>query len=218
MPRTIKLLVIIGLFFMLALAVQQGWLDVISKSESARAFIQQRGVQGYLMLTAAAILFMAVGGPRQIIAMVFGFIFGTLFGFVVALVVSGISLALTYFTAHTFLKPFIEKKYHKQSLRLLQWLRVATTRKTIMIRLMPVGSNVLTNLFAGAAAVDFKRFLIGSVIGYSPQTFIFVLVGSGIGLAQSDKLLISGLLFVTSSILGIHLFKKHRYLSEQQSQ
>ena len=90
---------------------------------------------------------------------------------------------------------------------------MATTRKTLMIRLMPVGSNLLTNLFAGAANIDFKRFLLGSLLGYIPQTLVFVLVGSGIGLAQSEKLIISGLLFVIASAIGVHLYRSQRNLS-----
>lgn len=208
--RLFKILTMLGVFLALALAVQQGWLDAMSTSESAAAFVKQSGPHGYSALLLASTLFMSVGGPRQLTALVMGFIFGTGWGFAAALLVCGFSLTVSYFVAHTFLQPLVQRRFQKKSERLVRWLSVATTRKTIMIRLMPVGSNLLTNLFAGAASVDFKRFLLGSLIGYIPQTLIFVLVGSGIGLAESDKLLISGLLFVAASMLGIHLYRKQR--------
>lgn len=214
MQRAIKLLAIVGVFFALALAIQQGWLDAISTSERAMQTIKQAGFKGYAIVLTAATLFMAIGGPRQLIALILGFILGTGWGFVAAMLVSGFSLAVTYFTAHMFLQPLISKRFKTQSDRLVKWINVATTRKTMMIRLMPVGSNLLTNLFAGAANVDFKRFLVGSLVGYIPQTLVFVLVGSGIGLAQSEKLLISGLLFVIASAIGIHLYRSQRNLSE----
>ena len=214
MQRAIKLLAIVGVFFALALAIQQGWLDANSTSERAMQTIKHAGVKGYAIVLTAATLFMAIGGPRQLIALVLGFILGTGWGFVAALLVSGLSLAVTYFTAHMFLQPLIRKRFKTQSERLVKWINVATTRKTMMIRLMPVGSNLLTNLFAGAANVDFKRFFIGSILGYIPQTLVFVLVGSGIGLAQSEKLLISGLLFVIASAIGIHLYRSQKSLSE----
>ncbi len=214
MHRVLKLLAIVGIFFALALAIQKGWLNAIATSESAQALVQQAGGRGYLVLLVATTLFMAVGGPRQLIALVLGFILGTGWGLTVAIFVSGLSLILTYFTAHTFLQPLIKKRFKRKSERLVSWLSVATTRKTIMIRLMPIGSNLLTNLFAGAANVDFKRFFLGSLIGYLPQTLIFVLVGSGIGWAQSEKLLISGILFVIASFIGIHLYRNQRNLPE----
>tara|TARA_B100000700_G_scaffold322100_1_gene422822 strand:+ start:303 stop:956 length:654 start_codon:yes stop_codon:yes gene_type:complete len=214
MQRAIKLLAIVCVLFALALAIQQGWLDAISTSERAMKTIKQAGDKGYAIVLTAATLFMAIGGPRQLIALILGFILGTGWGFVAAMLVSGFSLAVTYFTAHMFLQPLIRKRFKTQSERLVKWINVATTRKTMMIRLMPVGSNLLTNVFAGAANVDFKRFLAGSLLGYIPQTLVFVLVGSGIGLAQSEKLLISGLLFVIASAIGLHLYRSQRNLSE----
>lgn len=213
MQRTIKLLAIVGVFFALALAIQQGWLDAISTSERAMQTVKQMGFKGYAIVLTAGTLFMAIGGPRQLIAIVLGFILGTTWGFVAAMLVSALSLAMTYFTAHMFLQPLIRKRFKTKSEGLTTWIGVATTRKTLMIRLMPVGSNLLTNLFAGAANIDFKRFLLGSLLGYIPQTLVFVLVGSGIGLAQSEKLIISGLLFVIASAIGVHLYRSQRNIS-----
>ena len=132
MQRAIKLLAMTGVFFALALAIQQGWLDVISTSERAMQTVKQAGLKGYGMVLLSGTLFMAIGGPRQLIALVLGFILGTGWGFLAAILVSGLSLAVTYFTAHMFLQPLISKRFKTQSERLVNWINVATTRLMIL--------------------------------------------------------------------------------------
>ena len=51
---------------------------------------------------------------------------------------------------------------------------------TMIVRLLPVGSNVLTNLIAGVSRVRPVPFFAGSAVGYLPQTLAFALVGSGV--------------------------------------
>ena len=76
-----------------------------------------------------------------------------------------------------------------------------------MIRRLPVGSNLLTNLFAGATHVPARGFLLGSAIGYLPQMFIFSFAGAGIGLSDHYQLAISIGLFIVSSLIGAYLYR-----------
>jgi|AZIJ01.1.fsa_nt_gi uncharacterized membrane protein YdjX (TVP38/TMEM64 family) len=217
MPRIVKILAVLATFFVLALAIQRGWLDAISNTDTTLNTIQSAGFEGFAIVLMSATLFMAAGGPRQLISAVFGFVFGTSWGFILALLVSALSLSLTYFLAHSLLKPFIQKRFERQVTRLKTWFSLGVTRKAMIIRLLPVGSNLLTNLVAGAANVDFKRFLMGSVLGYIPQTLIFALVGGGIGFSQSEKLVLSAILFAVASFIGIHLYRNQRNLMERDS-
>jgi uncharacterized membrane protein YdjX (TVP38/TMEM64 family) len=82
---------------------------------------------------------------------------------------------------------------------------------TLLIRLLPVGSNVLTNLAAGISSIRPASFLSASFIGYLPQTLVFALVGSGIDLASTFKLGIAVALFLCSGILGAYLYHQHRH-------
>ena len=76
-----------------------------------------------------------------------------------------------------------------------------------MIRLLPVGSNLLTNLFAGATHVPARGFMLGSVLGYLPQMLIFSFAGAGIGLSDHHQLGISIGLFILSSVIGAYLYR-----------
>jgi uncharacterized membrane protein YdjX (TVP38/TMEM64 family) len=80
----------------------------------------------------------------------------------------------------------------------------------LLIRLLPVGSNVVTNLAAGVSGIRAAPFVAGSVIGYVPQTVIFALLGSGIHLDPSLRIGASVVLFVVSGMLGVYLFRRYR--------
>ena len=69
---------------------------------------------------------------------------------------------------------------------------------TLLIRLLPVGSNVLTNLAAGISRVRAVPFLAASFVGYLPQTVVFALVGSGVDVAQTMKIGLAVVLFLLS--------------------
>jgi uncharacterized membrane protein YdjX (TVP38/TMEM64 family) len=108
------------------------------------------------------------------------------------------------------IKPLVRKKFDKHSLRINTFLTNHPIRKTIIIRLLPVGSNVLTNLVAGSTSVSPRAFFIGSCIGYIPQMFIFSLLGKGMLMGSEWKIIGSVLLLSISSYLSFSLYKKHR--------
>jgi uncharacterized membrane protein YdjX (TVP38/TMEM64 family) len=80
----------------------------------------------------------------------------------------------------------------------------------VLIRLLPVGNNLITNLLAGVSSAPLVSFLAGSLIGYLPQTVIFVLLGSGIHVQPVWSTAISVALFVASGLLGAFLYRRMR--------
>ncbi|MFT5539807.1 MAG: putative membrane protein YdjX (TVP38/TMEM64 family), partial [Alphaproteobacteria bacterium] len=80
----------------------------------------------------------------------------------------------------------------------------------LLIRLLPVGSNLLTNLAAGVSGVRAVPFVAGSTLGYVPQTLIFALVGSGLHIEPALRIGASVVLFVVSGMLGVYLFRRYR--------
>jgi uncharacterized membrane protein YdjX (TVP38/TMEM64 family) len=81
---------------------------------------------------------------------------------------------------------------------------------TLVIRCLPVGNNLLTNLAAGVSNIPAATFIGGSFIGYIPQTLIFALLGSGVRVDPVWRTTISGLLFAVSTLLGWMLYRRYR--------
>ena len=81
---------------------------------------------------------------------------------------------------------------------------------TLLIRLLPLGSNLVTNLVAGVSSVWATAFITGSMVGYVPQTVIFALLGSGISLEPELRITLSTVLFVLSGALGYYLYRRYK--------
>ena len=82
---------------------------------------------------------------------------------------------------------------------------------TLLIRLLPVGNNFATSLAAGVSRVPARPFLLGSLVGYVPQTFVFALAGSGIEMGANFRVALAVLFFVVSGAIGIWLYRRYRH-------
>jgi len=80
----------------------------------------------------------------------------------------------------------------------------------MVIRFMPVGSNLLTNLLAGLSSAPMWPFVTGSTIGFVPQTAIFALLGSGFKVDPTWRIAASIVLFLLSTWLGVALYRRHQ--------
>jgi uncharacterized membrane protein YdjX (TVP38/TMEM64 family) len=116
-----------------------------------------------------------------------------------------------FFYARVLARDLVIHKFAARVRRIDAFLHDNPLTMAVLIRFLPVGSNLLTNLFAGVSAVRAVPFFAGSLLGYTPQTVVFVLLGSGI---QVDPLLrgsVSVALFVASAALGVFLYKRLRH-------
>jgi len=82
---------------------------------------------------------------------------------------------------------------------------------TLLIRFLPVGSNLTTNLAVGLSSVRPTPFLAASALGYVPQTVVFALLGSGIEVDPALRTGLSLVLFTVSALLGLYLYRRHRH-------
>ncbi|NJO54131.1 MAG: VTT domain-containing protein, partial [Bacteroidales bacterium] len=85
-----------------------------------------------------------------------------------------------------------------------------TFSMTLLLRLLPVGSNLVTNLAAGVSSVRMMPFVAGSALGYVPQTLVFALAGSGVQLDAELRIAVSAGLFIVSGALGVMLYRRYR--------
>jgi uncharacterized membrane protein YdjX (TVP38/TMEM64 family) len=156
-------------------------------------------------------LFTAVGLPRQIIAFLGGYAFsvglGTLLGALAALV--GCVLSFSY--ARFFGKGLLRARLGERAGRFDRFIHGHPFTMTLLIRLLPVGNNLLTNLAAGISSIRPAYFFSGTALGYLPQTLVFALVGSGVHIAPTLKLALAIGLFLVSGALGAYLYRHFRH-------
>ncbi|MDH5287959.1 MAG: VTT domain-containing protein, partial [Betaproteobacteria bacterium] len=169
------------------------------------------GWRGYAAFIAVGTLATALGFPRQVIAFLGGYAFGVLLGTELALAGTVIGCAATFVFARVVVGPSLRERLARRVGRLDEFLGAAPFQMSLVIRLLPVGSNVLTNVFAGIARVRFAPFASGSAVGYLPQTVAFALAGSGVQLGRLLNVGLAGILLVVSALLGIRLYRQHRH-------
>lgn len=183
-------------------SVNEAWID---------ARVRGHGVSGALLFLLMGGLFTAIGLPRQIIAFLGGYAFnialGTLLGALAALL--GCMLAFAY--ARFFGKGLLRKRLGERVARFDRFVHAHPVSMTVLIRLLPVGSNLATNLAAGISSIRGRHFFVGTFVGYLPQTLVFALVGSGVHLAPALKLSLAVGLFIVSGLLGAWLYRRFRH-------
>lgn len=210
MPKAnfwLSLLVLLAVAVCVLWGFKQGWFNLLASGEQAQAWLLEQGRFGVVQLILLCTLFQSSSGPRVLVAFLLGYLFGVVNGLLATLLVSGLSLTLTYWAATMVLKPIVMAKFDAKAQRFQQWMGYGTVRKTLIVRLLPVGSNFVTNLIAGATRIHYWRFLLGSMLGYIPQALVFTLMGSGVGFAQSTQVLIGAVLFIVAGVLGWYLYK-----------
>ena len=183
-------------------SVNEAWID---------ARVRGHGVNGALLFLLMGGVFTAIGLPRQIIAFLGGYAFsielGTLLGALAALV--GCMLSFGY--ARLFGKGLLRARLGERAGRFDHFIHAHPFPMTVLIRLLPVGSNMLTNLAAGISSIRPAPFFFGSFLGYLPQTLVFALVGSGVLIAPTLKLSLAIALFLVSGGLGAWLYRRFRH-------
>ncbi len=185
----------------LADALDTHWLD---------ERVVGQGLWGEALFIAIGAILTAVGVPRQLVAVGGGYAFGLLPGTLIALVAQTLGCAVTFFYARLLGRSFIQNRFGQRIQRIDAFLRTHTFSMTLMIRFLPVGSNVLTNLAVGVSSVRALPFLAGSAAGYIPQTVIFVVLGSGIHLDSLMHTAISVAMFVVSGLISVALYRRVR--------
>lgn len=183
-------------------ALNATWID---------AQVRGHGVRGTLLFLAMGALFTAVGLPRQVIAFLGGYAFGLVSGTLLGSLATLLGSLTTFLYARLFGRSLLRARLGKRAARFDRFIDEHPFSMTLLIRLLPVGSNVLTNLAAGISSARLVPFLAASFVGFLPQTLVFALVGSGINVAPALRIGTAALLFLGSGTLGAWLYHRHRH-------
>jgi uncharacterized membrane protein YdjX (TVP38/TMEM64 family) len=166
------------------------------------------GFLGVLWLTLILSLLLSVGLPRQVAAFSLGYLYGIGWGVLLATLTATIACIITLQFSRYFFSSIVRKSYPKQLYAVVKFFATETFTKALIIRLLPAGSNFLTNVLAGLAKVNKTPYVLGSCLGFIPQMFIFSMLGSGIQLAERQQIFISLALLLIATLLSIYLYKK----------
>lgn len=168
------------------------------------------GLAGVLLVLLGGMLATAIGIPRQLIALICGFGFGFAAGLPLAIAACSLGALTTFLASRHLARNWVRRRFPAVANTLTRVAADDAFLKIVIIRFLPIGTNMLTNLAAGTTEMRLHVFLLASMLGFLPQTGIFVLIGHGLKVRSTDQLLLAGLLTIIALILSAWLYRKHR--------
>ncbi|MDX9860593.1 MAG: VTT domain-containing protein [Rhodospirillales bacterium] len=178
-----------------------GWIDDA---------VRDHGLAGQLVFLAVGALFTAFGLPRQVVCFLGGYGFGFILGTGLALSATVTGCAIAFLFARLAARDLVAERFSRR-VRLADAVLGTNPFSVILtIRLLPVGSNLATNLVAGVSSAALGPFVAASALGHLPQTVVFSLVGSGVNVDPGIRLTLGVILFLLSMLLGTHLYFRLR--------
>jgi uncharacterized membrane protein YdjX (TVP38/TMEM64 family) len=205
-----------GLVFLATLiavgyVLESGMLTGLLSEDWIDREVRGKGIPGELLFVAVGGLVTAVAVPRHIVSFLGGYAFGLGLGTALALAATEIGCVLVFFYGRLIGRPLVSERLRARVRRTEDFLAANPFSMTLLIRLLPVGNNFATCLAAGVSRVPARPFLLGSLLGYLPQTFVFTLAGSGIEMGGSLRVAFAVLFFIVSGAIGIWLYRRYRH-------
>lgn len=189
-------------FLQIDAGFSEAWID---------SDIRNSGIKGELLFVLIGGVFAAVGLPRQAVSFLAGYAFGIFEGTALGLAATATGCVIAFFYARLLGRNFVKAKFERRIKRVDDFLHDNPFTMTLLIRFLPIGSNLVTNLAAGVSSVSAFSFIAGSTIGYIPQTAVFALLGSGVHVDDGVLLILGVVGFVISGVLGVYLYRKYRH-------
>ncbi|CCG40338.1 TVP38/TMEM64 family protein [Magnetospirillum molischianum] len=183
-------------------ALDTSWID---------SQIRGKGLSGDALFVVVGALFAGIGLPRQAVCFLGGYAFGFAEGVLWSSLASVLGCIGAFYYARFLGRSLVVTRFPERIARLDAFLAGNTFSMSLLLRLLPVGSNLLANLAGGVSGVRAVPFFLGSALGYLPQTLVFVLLGSGIQVDPVFRIGSSVILFIASGVLGVWLYRRYRH-------
>lgn len=184
------------------------WLPGGFSRDRLVAALAVRGASGAAILVLAGGLLSAIGVPRQVVAFVCGYAAGVWYGAVLGMAAQMLGCAADFAWARGLARDWVARRMRGRIARIDGFLAARPFTATVSLRLLPVGNNLALNLLAGVSGIATLPFLLGTAVGYLPQTLIFTLIGSGVHVARGVQLALGVALFVLSGMCGALLLRR----------
>jgi uncharacterized membrane protein YdjX (TVP38/TMEM64 family) len=166
---------------------------------------------GAALLIGAGGAMTAIGVPRQVLAFTGGYVFGAPIGAGLSLAGQVLGCVLDYVAARALAAGLLQTLLARPAARRMHlFLAGNPFTATLTLRLLPVSSNVMLNLAAGASRLNPPAFFMATVLGYTPQTIVFALIGSGTQVGKGVQLSVGVMLFGAAALLGVGLYRRRQ--------
>ncbi|MDT8272231.1 MAG: TVP38/TMEM64 family protein [Desulfomonilia bacterium] len=149
-------------------------------------------VQTALSLPGAAILTLAGGA-----------IFGAIMGTVWVNIGATTGAVLAFLLARTLLRDWVVKKFGRQMETLDKGLSESGMSYLLFLRLVPIFPFFLVNLACGITGLPLKTYILGTMVGILPGSFVYANAGASIASIDTMGDVASPRVLVSFALLGL---------------
>ena len=130
-----------------------------------------------------------------------GYLFGIYYSFVISLIAISLGSLIFFIVSKLLFKNFFLKKYKKYTKNINKFISKSTIEYLIIFRMIGFFPLILQNIILSLLNISIPKFIIASLLGFTPIIFISVYVGNKIKNIQLIKELSS-----SDILLGILYF------------
>jgi uncharacterized membrane protein YdjX (TVP38/TMEM64 family) len=133
----------------------------------------------YGLAYVAVVAFSLPGGA--VMTVTGGFLFGTALATAVVVVAATVGAALVFLAAKTALGDVLRNRAGPFLARMEEGFRANALSYLLVLRLVPLFPFFVVNLVPAFLGVTLRVFVVGTLIGIVPGTFVYASVGAGLG-------------------------------------
>jgi uncharacterized membrane protein YdjX (TVP38/TMEM64 family) len=172
----------VALFFALGLGRYLTFEALAANRAALSAWVARLGPAAPVVysLLYGAITALSVPGAA-LLTMTGGFLFGTVPGALAALVGATSGATIVFLVARSSFGTLLERRAGPRLRKLEAGFRANAVSYLLVLRLVPLFPFSLVNIVAGLFGMQLATFVICSVVGMAPATFIFASLGAGLG-------------------------------------
>lgn len=136
-------------------------------------------VGAYMAIYIVVVAFSLPGGA--IMTITGGFIFGPVFGTLWTVIGATIGATALFVAAKTSLGDYFRSRAAGRIKRMEEGFRENAFNYLLFLRLVPIFPFFLVNLAPAFLGVSLRTYVVATFVGIIPGTFIYALVGNGLG-------------------------------------
>jgi uncharacterized membrane protein YdjX (TVP38/TMEM64 family) len=158
-------------------------------------------VAAFMAVYAAAV---AISFPGASILTVFGgFLFGLAVGVPAIVIAATLGAAIVYFAAKSAAGDFFRERAKGFFAQMEKGFRENELSYMFLLRLAPVFPFWAVNIGAGALGVSLRNYVIGTLFGIIPGSFVYASIGNAAGAAfdAGENVSLSGILLKPTTLL-----------------
>jgi len=178
------LILLLGLaaFFYFRLYTYLSFTSLKTYHDVLQNLVKNNFIFAALVFVLIYVVLVAISAPGAIFLTIFGgFLFGPVWGTLLVAIGATLGAAIIFVAARTALRDFLYQKAGGWLQKISNGFKDNAISYMLFLRLVPLFPFWLVNIVPAFLEIDFSTFVWTTFVGILPGTFVYIMLGNGIG-------------------------------------